>query len=260
MVVKVFDTERQEWSRPEEERLSDPDRALDLRRQRLVRRNTAVVLAAAGLVFGVWALGWGDEPEPYREPVGAASGEPGPGAASEDGPRPETTPGEASALPPPAGWEPVHDPEGFRLALPEGWERESRPSLYGMDVVDYRDRSGVRRLQVFQVMESSPYASLEAAQLESERLDGYELITLEETGDGEREAAVHEYRADEVAGEADTGRRHVIDHRFEAGDGERYALVVYGSAGDGEDDERELLDTALSWFCPDGTTCAAPGN
>ncbi|MFI1413432.1 hypothetical protein ACH4Y0_26435 [Streptomyces sp. NPDC020707] len=264
--MRVFDTERQEWAGSRRERLFHPDQYLDVRRQKAIRRKTAIVLAVAGLTFGVWALAWKDEPEPYRSFTAAGSDtakDSSDGSGSGDGSG-DASEGSASPAQPseslPAGYESQEDPEGFRVALPTGWERDSRSSQYGIDVVDYRSPDGTRRLQVFQVMETSPYESLQVAQVEARKLDGYEAVSLTEVPGGTGQDAEHEYRADEVAGEQGGGTRHVIDHRFEAADGERYALVAYGSDADGPEDERELVDTALLWFCPPGTQCETPGG
>ncbi|MFH8463089.1 hypothetical protein [Streptomyces sp. NPDC017991] len=258
--MRVFDTERQEWAGSRRERLFHPDQYLDVRRQKVIRRKTAIVLAVAGLTFGVWALAWKDEPEPYRDFTAARSDtaketSEGPGDGSGD----SAPPAQPSASLP-AGYEPWQDVAGFRVAFPTGWERDSRSSQYGIDVVDYRSPDGTRRLQVFQVMETSPYESLQVAQVEAQKLDGYEALSLTEVPGGEEQAAEHEYRADEISGEQGGGTRHVIDHRFEGADGERYALVAYGSDADGPDDERELVDTALRWFCPPDTRCDTPAG
>ncbi|MGP2439286.1 hypothetical protein [Streptomyces sp. JW3] len=251
--MRVFETERQEWAGSHRERLFDPERYLDLPRQRTLRRYTALVLTVCGLSFGVWALGWKNEPVPYVPPAqetpAAAGTSPG---ATEDG-----APGESSL---PAGFAPYDDPEGFRTALPAGWDRANRSSQYGIDVVDFRDPSGPRRLQVFQLAEDSPYASVADAQQDSLKLDGYQEIHLQYASNPTGgEAAEHEYTTDELTGEPATGSgHHVIDHRFAAADGQNYALVAYGSAADGLEDERELLDTARAWFCPPGTECPAP--
>lgn len=258
--MRVFDADRQEWAGDERETRFDGDQQMQAAKQGQVLRQAAVVLAVVGFCFLAWALGWKDEPQPAEEPGAtqptATDSWDGEGGSSAE-PSAESSE-ETSAATPPPGYEVLQDSEGFRSAVPSGWERTGRPSQYGMAVVEYRSSDGSRRLQVFAVMETSPYASLQAAQLESRKLDGYEVITLEENTDAPRKAATHEYRADEVAGESQSFTRHVIDHRFEAEDGHLYAIVAYGSDADGSGDEQELLDTALRWFCPPDTQCAAP--
>ncbi|MFS8197929.1 hypothetical protein ACLVWQ_04500 [Streptomyces sp. CWNU-52B] len=277
--MRVFDTERQDWAGSRRELLFQTDEYLDVRRQKAVRQRAALTVAVAGLAFGVWALAWKDEPEPYRDPAatrsdttettsgttsgatsgGVMDGVPQDQASPSDGST-DGTPLGSSAAPLPEGYTSQEDAEGFRLAVPTDWERESRSSQYGIDVVEFRSPDGTRRLQVFQVMETSPYASLQAAQTEAEKLDGYESLSLAEIPGDEGEAAEHEYRADEITGEQGSGTRHVIDQRFKAVDGERYALIAYGSDADGPDDERELVDTARLWFCPPGRLCDPPAG
>jgi hypothetical protein len=266
--MRVFDTERQEWAGSRSERLFDAERNLDLPRRRTVLRHTAVVLAVCGVSFGVWALGWKDEPEPYRPPAQEGPAEPGvtaeetpaTGDTSGTGTSDGATPAVSASPTPPAGYEVLDDSEGFRIALPSGWARDSQSSQYGIDVVDYRGPDGVRRVQVFQLMETSPHASVVEAQKAQSKLDGYRKIHIQYVADPSGgEAAEHEYTADELSGEVGTGAPfHVIDYRFEAQDGERYALIAYGAEDDGREDERELLDTARAWFCPPSTRCEAP--
>lgn len=257
--MRVFDTERQEWSASRRERLFHTERYLDLPRQRAVLQRTAVVLAVCGVSFGAWALGWKDEPRPYRPPAQEAPVDPGgsEGATTAD---PEQSASTSTA--PPAGYEVLDDAQGFRIAVPEGWTRDSQSSRYGIDIVEYRGSDGIRRMQVFQVMEATAHESVVESQKASSKLDGYQEIHVQDVTDPSGgEAAEHEYTSDELSGEPATGAGagyHVIDYRFLAEDGEKYALIVYGSQSDGTDAERELLDTARAWFCPPNTQCPAP--
>ncbi|MFF1318664.1 MULTISPECIES: hypothetical protein [Streptomyces] len=262
--MRVYDRERQEWAGGRRERLYHPDQYLDLPRQRRVLERTGVVLAVVGVCFGVWAFAWKDEPEP-PPPATTSQGESAPAETGGSDPgdsAPEESPTvtDAGSGVLPDGYEEMQDEEGFSVAVPTGWSRESSASQFGIDIVNYRSSDGLRRLQIFQVMEDSPYGSLQAAQTESTKLDGYELIELTEISSSPYAAAEHEYRASEIAGESDTGSvRHVVDHRFEASDGNRYALVAYGpDNADGA--ERDLVDTAVTWFCPPSTTCPTPGG
>ncbi|WP_435210260.1 hypothetical protein [Streptomyces sp. bgisy034] len=267
--MRVYDRERQEWAGGRRERLYHPDQYLDLPRQRRVLERTGMVLAVVGVCFGIWAFAWKDEPDP-PPPATTSQGEsapadPGgsdPSGSDPGGSVPEESPtvADAGSGAVPDGYEEVQDEEGFRVSVPTGWSRASSASKFGIDIVNYRSSDGSRRLQIFQVMEDSPYGSLQAAQTESTKLDGYELIDLTEISSSPYAAAEHEYRASEIAGESDTGSvRHVIDHRFEASDGNRYALVAYGpDNADGA--ERDLVDTAVAWFCPPNAACATPAG
>ncbi|KKD06851.1 hypothetical protein [Streptomyces sp. WM6386] len=158
----------------------------------------------------------------------------------------------------PAGYVAYDDPEGFRIAVPEEWLRTASPSQYGMDVVDYRSPDGDRRLQVFQVEESSPDESFEVLlSPEYSKPDGFVQLSLE-SRDGTGSAALLEYLADSLGDEPDLGPWHVYDLRFVAQDDEVYALISYGPDADGGADELELLGTASNWFCPPDTFCDEP--
>ncbi|MWA13087.1 hypothetical protein [Streptomyces sp. BA2] len=85
-----------------------------------------------------------------------------------------------------------------------------------------------------------------------------QLAPLERMDDEGRPAARLEYVAEKFKDGPDIGTWHVIDHRFEAVDGELYALAVYGSDADGRQDEREFMSTALAWFCPPDEICPEP--
>ncbi|MCT7353930.1 hypothetical protein N4P33_17430 [Streptomyces sp. 15-116A] len=179
------------------------------------------------------------------------------GTVSEPG-APETPSGSPSALTSdlPAGFEAYDDPEGFTIARPTGWTRTTVASQFGMDVVHYRSPDGERRLQVFEVSESSPAASHELFLSDAvPKAPGFTELSLDNLGDGDFAGSRLEYLADSIKGEPDVGTWHVVDERFEAADGKIYAVAAYGADADGRDDERELLRTALSAFCPPYTTC-----
>ncbi|WP_272587196.1 hypothetical protein [Streptomyces sp. M92] len=156
----------------------------------------------------------------------------------------------------PADYELHADPEGFTVARPVGWVRETVPSKYGIDVVNYRSSDGERRLQVYQVEEASPEASFELFLSDgTPKAEGFRKISLETLDDGDFTGSRLEYLVDSVRGEPDVGTWHVVDERFVAADGEVYAIAAYGADADGREDERELLRTALGHFCPPHTAC-----
>ncbi|CAM5729563.1 hypothetical protein SALBM311S_11142 [Streptomyces alboniger] len=163
----------------------------------------------------------------------------------------ETAPPSTSAPALPAGYEAYEDQEGFRTARPKGWTRSTRPSQYGIPVVNYRSADGERRLQVYQVSEESPAASFDLyLSDQTPKAAGFEEISLDTLDDGEFTGSRLEYLADRIKGEPDVGTWHVYDERFVAADGSIYAIAAYGPDSDGREDELELLTTALDHFCP----------
>ncbi|NJP50601.1 hypothetical protein HCJ93_11100 [Streptomyces sp. SBST2-5] len=156
----------------------------------------------------------------------------------------------------PTGYESYADPEGFTIARPTGWTRTTVPSKHGFDVVNYRSPGGDRRIQVFEVLEPSPQSSHEEfLSARVAKAPGFTELSREDLNDGDVTGSRLEYLADSFKGEPDVGTWHVVDQRFEAADGKVYAVAVYGADADGREDERELLRTALSAFCPPYTTC-----
>lgn len=256
--MRIFDADRQEWVGQEQEQRTADLHERDAVRQGKALRGVVAVLAVCGLGFGGWALGWKDEPRPtgyltvLKEP--SRSADAGAGASGEG----DTAAPSPTGVPP-APYEEVFDEEGFRLAVPRGWVRDLVEPAEGFNVVNYRSPKGDRRLQVYRVGESSPYESLRTWLDETPMPGGFDqLAPLERRDEEGRPAARLDYVADEFKGEPDIGTWHVIDHRFEAVDGELYALAVYGSDADGRDDEEEFMATALAWFCPPDEICPAP--
>jgi hypothetical protein len=195
------------------------------------------------------ASGSADSPAP--EPTALRTGETGETGESAS---PEEPSGAVTE--PPDGYEVHVDEEGFTLARPAGWVREELPSEYGMGVVNYRSSDGERRLQVYQVAESSPAASFELFLSDATpKGDGFRRLSLETLDDGDFTGSRMEYLVDSIKREPEIGPWHVVDERFVAADGEVYAIAAYGADADGREDERELLRTALGHFCPPSTTC-----
>ncbi|MEU7055295.1 hypothetical protein [Streptomyces sp. NPDC046197] len=163
-----------------------------------------------------------------------------------------------SADAPPAGYTSHVDQQGFRIAVPDGWTRSSVASQYGMDVVNFRSAGGDRRLQVYEVAESSPDESFNLYLSPSvPKPPGFRKLSLQNLDTGDFTGSRMEYLADSLKGEPGIGTWHVVDERFQAADGKLYAIASYGPEADGRADEREVLDTAVKWFCPPYTSCGS---
>ncbi|MGW5900518.1 hypothetical protein ACWFQ6_01945 [Streptomyces althioticus] len=183
---------------------------------------------------------------------------PTPEGESEAVPTETSTTGSPSADPSalPEGYELHQDAEGFTIARPTGWERETVPSQHGFDVVNYRSPDGFRRLQVYEIAESSPEESFELYLSEdTPKPDGFqrvEMVPLDAGVEGVR----LEYLADSLRGEPEVGSWHVQDVRFRSPeDGKVYAVAAYGAPTDGVDPELELVLLAVQHFCPPSATC-----
>ncbi|MFE4666323.1 hypothetical protein ACFRI7_05050 [Streptomyces sp. NPDC056716] len=162
----------------------------------------------------------------------------------------------AETTAPPFGYEAVDDPQGFRIAVPEGWSREAVPSQYGMDVVNFRSPEGDQRVQVFEVEEASAYESFELfLSPDTLKPSGFRELSYDELVSDRVTGARLAYLADSIRGEPDMGTWHVVDARFTAPDGGRYAIAAYGRDSDGREDELELVATGVEWFCEPGGSC-----
>lgn len=225
--------------------------------------GAAVAGAAVSLVI---VLGFGGGHDDHKGEAAPASSAPATVAPSPEYASPSEELATDTPSPPPSDTEPppgyttYDDPEGFRIALPDGWEqqRSTVHSQYGMDIVNYHDTSGDRRLQVYQVAESSPDASFDLYLSSSvPKPAGFRELSRVNLDTGDFTGSRLEYVADSLKGEPDIGTWHVVDERFEAADGRLYAIAVYGPDADGRADESEALATAVDGFCPSPATCGS---
>lgn len=252
-----FDADHQRWVDHEADVLLSQRHAESARKQRQVLKGGFAVLAVCALAFGTWALGWKDEPEAPQQsrpqPAPAVS-EPASSPPAQVPTEPDDEPSASGSSAPPDGYETKEDSEGYTVAVPEDWDRRTETRDDGSKTVFYEASGGARQLQIFWVEDDDPYASLELAEKNAEKNEGYDRKGLDHLDSGEAGAAARfEYTYDS---EEHGGTRHVVDHRFEAEDGELYAIVAYGPDEDGDEDkEKELLDTALTFFCPSGAEC-----
>ncbi|MEU5321143.1 hypothetical protein AB0G67_30970 [Streptomyces sp. NPDC021056] len=144
----------------------------------------------------------------------------------------------------------MYDPVGSTFLVSESWTRTQKQGLSAL-VVFYGDPADGRDLQIFRLEEETPADSLNAAEngpgFGFARQPGYTSLDR----DAGTTWAELTYRYDDE----DKGRRTVIDHRFQADDGELYAM----RASDPETRPlaliREPLVTALSSFCAARASC-----
>ncbi len=219
---------------------------------RLVRgRGAAAVGVAVSLVL-TFVVDRGDDDGKGGGGHTVAASSSGPGASPSTDVSPSPSPSPSASTPElPPGYRSFDDPEGFRIAYPDGWTRSTVASTYGIDVVNYRSGDGEHRLQVYQVTEPTPAASFELyLSDQTPKPDGFRKLGLQTLDDGGFTGTRLEYTADSLKGEPDIGTWHVYDERFVASDGAIYAIAAYGPDADGHADELELLATAVTWFCP----------
>ncbi|MFF4909799.1 hypothetical protein ACFY2T_33635 [Streptomyces sp. NPDC001260] len=145
----------------------------------------------------------------------------------------------------------VKDSAGYSVVVPQGWTRREKQSALA-PIVYYDSPDDGRQLQIFEVSEASPDASLSMAETDPgfgfATLPGYEVIARNQGGTW----AELWYRYNDQ----DRGPRQVIDHRFQAADGKLYAMRSSGPAKLGHVWIRKPLDLALKSFCPTGAACS----
>ncbi|EGX61508.1 hypothetical protein SZN_02192 [Streptomyces zinciresistens K42] len=234
---------------------------------RFDRRRVWAAVVGAAVVIGVTAglvltrtTGDGDDhagQDQAAESVTPTGPEqpPTPESLTEEVPQETPSPSPTAARPP-SGYESFDDPEGFRAAVPAGWGRTTLSSKYGMDIVNYRSPDGRRRIQVFQVAESTPQESFDLfLSPGTPKAASFRELGRQSFGAGGLGAERLEYLVDSIRGEPDIGTWHVVDTRFAASDGTLYAVAVYGRDDDGREDEVAMADAAVSWFCAPVGTC-----
>ncbi|MFF0472334.1 hypothetical protein [Streptomyces sp. NPDC004284] len=212
--------------------------------------GVAVAVLAAGSV-GAWAV-WGggkDGKDPVAGPPASVSAptseSESPSPSSE---LPSESPSDTSApmddMPPP-GYHGVEDPQGFTIAVPEGWNRtESDQGVF------YNAPDGQSLVQVFVVHEAglTPYDALRGASEDGRtNKPGYEELSLERvTGEPGAPADSAELV---YAYDREGGRRKVVDRAFTGADGNHYAILAAGPET-AWPKQREVLRVALDHFAP----------
>ncbi|MET9695776.1 hypothetical protein ABZY31_02485 [Streptomyces sp. NPDC006529] len=172
------------------------------------------------------------------DPTGSASDGPSAVASASAGPS-----ASASASASSAGHVTLEDPKGFTVAVPRGWTRDDPGNG-----VFYRSADRSSLLQVFRVVEPelSPLDAVKGASADlRNRTSGYTEVKVGAVpgGSGACEL-VYEYDSAESH-----GRRRGVERVFFAQDGNKWALLAAGPAGEWETTQ-DHLTAAVGAFRP----------
>ncbi|KKD04669.1 hypothetical protein [Streptomyces sp. WM6386] len=223
--------------------------------RRLLVILTAMAVLGSGIGAGVWFLTRDGSTSPGATPgtsVAVTTSPPStpPAEITTPASTPPVSPLESPPPTPATGYRSVEDPVGYTLFVPEDWIRRQKEGEKA-PVVYYDAPADGRQLQIFRLSEDSPADSLRLAENDPgygfARQRGYQALERDE---GETWSELT-YRYDDE----DKGARRVVDHRFEAADGEFYAIRASGPETTSAAQIREPLTAALGSFCPATGTC-----
>lgn len=218
---------------------------------------TATAVLGSGIGAGVWFLTREGSTSAGATPATSVavttSAPTEPSAPSGTTPAATTPPASPLASPsatPGSGYRLAEDPVGYTVFVPEDWTRRQKQGAKA-PVVFYDAPADGRQLQIFRLAEESPADSLRLAEKDPgfgfARRPGYQVLERDE---GETWSELTYRYTDE-----DSGARQVIDHRFQAADGESYAIRASGPEGLSPALVREPLTAALGSFCPGEGPC-----
>ncbi|HSK54044.1 MAG TPA: protein kinase [Jiangellales bacterium] len=174
---------------------------------------------------------------------GAAPSPPDDGAPAEAEPQEQGQQAPAESLP--DGYVLHEDPTGFRIGVPEGWERSTEgPRTY------FRDPESSRYLMVDQTTEPADDALVDWQANEqgvSQRLADYQRVSMERVEYRDYDAVDWEFT---FAGDGD--RVHVVNRNVRVDDGQAYA--IYWSTSESRwADSFGVFETAVESFQPSGS-------
>ncbi|WP_189782419.1 serine/threonine-protein kinase [Streptomyces capitiformicae] len=146
----------------------------------------------------------------------------------------------------PEGWVRVEDPEGFSLALPEGWKRQVEGAQ-----IDYTPDNGEHFLRVA-VDDSPDFDSPYHHQLDLEEQvkvrSEYRRVHLEENIYRDRPGALWDFTWTAVAKDTKfPGPRRAIEQMYLARDGVEYTIYMSAPAADWETAEEQFYAVLRSW-------------
>ncbi|WP_215132047.1 serine/arginine repetitive matrix protein 2 [Streptomyces sp. ISL-96] len=165
-----------------------------------------------------------------------------------DAPSATDSPDATGAAQVPAGYRLVEDPEGFSVAVPDGWERSLENER-----VFYRTADRASLVQIFRVTETgmTPGAAVRLASGGlRDGTEGYEEISV-----GPVDGAVNESMSAELVYEYDSeesgGRRRGVERVFRVSSGDLWAVLVAAPADEWPLQEK-IIGTAIEHFKPNG--------
>lgn len=145
----------------------------------------------------------------------------------------------------PAGWHRVTEPEGYSMAVPDGWKRQ----MDGSGEIDYTPDDGNHfiRISIDTTPDyATPYLHQLALEPQLSRLPDYRRLTLHVNNFRDQDAALWEFTWRETKGHP--GRRRAIDQMYNVDHGRaEYAIYMGGPSSDWN---RERFDTVLRYWQP----------
>ncbi|MFK0281524.1 serine/threonine-protein kinase [Streptomyces sp. NPDC090499] len=212
-------------------------------------RTLALVVALAALLGGGAAVAlqqWGSG---QQDGSGSVASPATSGPSSSDG---ATTAPDGAV---PADWQAVHDPFGFGLSLPKGWQRK----VFGVDgdlrQVDYTPDGGRHFVRI--AIDSSPdfsnaLAHQQDLEQQLQKLVDYKRVTMKQNLYRDRDGSVWEYTWTALAkdGANAAGPRRAIEETYYSRAGVEYAIYVSSPAKDWATADRQFKWILQSWQEP----------
>nr|WSY57809.1 serine/threonine protein kinase [Streptomyces sp. NBC_00886] len=207
-------------------------------------RSVVLVVVLAALVGGGTALGlqkWHQDDEQAGGPSVSPSQSP-------TAPPATSTPGQGSV---PASWEVHHDPWGFDISLPKGWERKVYGVGGGIKQVDYSPDNEKHFVRI--AIDTSPdFPTANAHQLDLEvqlqRLVDYKRVTLEANTYRDRPGSLWDYTwTAQVKDTPYPGPRRAIEETYMSRDGIEFAIYMSSPAADWAETSKQFTSVLQSW-------------
>ncbi|MCX4764424.1 serine/threonine protein kinase [Streptomyces sp. NBC_01275] len=210
-------------------------------RRRRRRRTLVLALVVAALIGGGTAVALQKWDAGRQEEAGGAPGSTATGAPAEEGSDSDS-------------WSEIHDPFGFGLSLPKGWERKVYQDDGDLKQVDYSPDGGEHFVRI--ALDKSPdFSDPYAHQVDLEQqIDGlvdYHQVTLKKNVYRDRAGSEWEYTWTAQAKDtAFPGPRRAIEETYDARDGSEYAVYMSSPAQDWATTAKQFKAVLQSWREP----------